>query len=550
MIDLKDFQRFGKKKEEAKANNEKNVWCYTRVSTKDQETNFSLENQKKAAEKFAENNGFSLVKVFGGTYESGKDDFTRKEFSRLLAEVKQAKQKPFAIIVYKMNRFSRSGGHSITLANELLSNQGVNLIEIVSGLDTTTAKGRNELNKRLLAAEEENLNKLEHTIPGMKAFLRAGNWLGKAPLGYDHFGMRVTDFARRDYRQRIVLNETGRLLRQAWEWKLKGEPDYQIVHRLHALGVKTDRKRIGEMWHNVFYCGLIAHKLLDGEVVQGNHEPMITAEMFAKVNAVDGSRFREYETHKNCTDRPLNGHVFCHICGKPLCGYFVAKKGLHYYKCQKCKNVSINANTSKKFYKKTGAHQLFLGQLEAFEMNPKHLAAFTRQIKKLLDSGKQSAKNDTAVFKRKLAELENQKEALQERYAFEGLPKDVYEKFLAKVDSKISDLKAQYEGTGLEIPNLDIKVEKAIDFSQNVSKYWLSSNLDIKRRIQKLVFPEGLVLDTQKRQYLTSKINALFSAKQAFIRLSEEAKKRIPIKNDEDSDLVAGTGFEPMTFGL
>ncbi|MEI7723833.1 MAG: hypothetical protein WCK09_01950 [Bacteroidota bacterium] len=86
-------------------------------------------------------------------------------------------------------------------------------------------------------------------------------------------------------------------------------------------------------------------------------------------------------------------------------------------------------------------------------------------------------------------------------------------------------MNAKFEGTGLEIPNLDIKVEKAIDFSQNVSKYWLSGNLDIKRRIQKLVFPEVLVLDTQKRLYLTSKINALFSEKQAFIRLSEETKK-------------------------
>ena len=146
--------------------------------------------------------------------------------------------------------------------------------------------------------------------------------------------------------------------------------------------------------------------------------------------------------------------------------------------------------------------------------------------------------------------MEKQKEALQERYAFEGLPKELYEKFSAKVDSKISDLKAQYEGTGLEIPNLDIKVEKAIDFSQNVSKYWLSGSLDLKRRIQKLVFPGGLVLDTQKRQYLTSKINSLFSAKQAFISLSEEAKKRIPIKNDEDSEVVAGRGFEPLAFGL
>ena len=120
----------------------------------------------------------------------------------------------------------QSGGQSITLANELLFNQGVNLIEIVSGLDTTTAKGRNELNKRLLTAEEENLNKLEHTIPGMKSLLRSGNWLGKAPRGYDHYGLKVKDFAKLEPRQRIVLNDTGRILRQAWEWKLKGEPDY------------------------------------------------------------------------------------------------------------------------------------------------------------------------------------------------------------------------------------------------------------------------------------------------------------------------------------
>jgi hypothetical protein len=57
------------------------------------------------------------------------------------------------------------------------------------------------------------------------------------------------------------------------------------------------------------------------------------------------------------------------------------------------------------------------------------------------------------------------------------------------------------------------------------------------------VFPQGLVLDIQKRQYLTSKINALFSKNQAFIRLSEDAKKRIPIKNDVDSHLVAARGL-------
>jgi DNA invertase Pin-like site-specific DNA recombinase len=214
MNDLKEFQKFGKKNEQRK-NHVKEVWCYTRVSSIDQKNNYSLNNQLEAAEKYAKENGYDLVKNFGGTYESGKDDFTRKEFSRLLEEVKKSRKKPFAIIVYKMNRFSRSGGKSIALANELVYKQGVHLIEIVSGIDTTTRKGQNELNKRLLAAQEENINKLEHTIPGLKSFLRAGNWLGVAPEGYDHEGTRVNDFNKRATIQRISLNETGRILKMA-----------------------------------------------------------------------------------------------------------------------------------------------------------------------------------------------------------------------------------------------------------------------------------------------------------------------------------------------
>ena len=31
---------------------------------------------------------------------------------------------------------------------------------------------------------------------------------------------------------------------------------------------------------------------------------------------------------------------------------------------------------------------------------------------------------------------------------------------------------------------------------------------------------------------------------------SKEYKNEIPTKNDEDYRVVAGTGFEPMTFGL
>ena len=100
------------------------------------------------------------------------------------------------------------------------------------------------------------------------------------------------------------------------------------------------------------------------------------------------------------------------------------------------------------------------------------------------------------------------------------------------------------------MPDLKIHLDKAIDFIQNISKYWVSGNIDIKKRIQKLVFPAGFYIDPENRKYLTSEVNGLFCLNVELSRVSGDHKKEIPVKNDEDYRVVAGTGFEPMTFGL
>jgi hypothetical protein len=45
-------------------------------------------------------------------------------------------------------------------------------------------------------------------------------------------------------------------------------------------------------------------------------------------------------------------------------------------------------------------------------------------------------------------------------------------------------------------------------------------------------------------------VNALFVAKHVFTRNTEGIKEELPTKNGEESFVVAGTGLEPMTFGL
>lgn len=324
MNDLDPFKRFAKRKEII-PERKKEVWCYTRVSSKEQEGNYSLQTQLNAAKKYSSDNKLILIKNFGGTYESGKHDFTRKEFVRLLDEVKKTKNKPFAILVYNMTRFSRSGGKSIAILNELIDKHNVNLIEILSGISTADVKGRNELNRRLLEAESDNIRKLEVSIPGMKAFLRAGNWLGKAPLGYHHTGPRTTDHNRYSREQSLTLNETGLKLRQAWQWKLEGVQDYIILDRLKELGISIRLQKLSDMWRNPFYCGLITNRMIDGEIIEGHHEPLVSKEVFLKINNLNTRRPKGYNIEKINDNRPLTGDMLCNKCGNKMTGLFCEK---------------------------------------------------------------------------------------------------------------------------------------------------------------------------------------------------------------------------------
>ncbi len=64
------------------------------------------------------------------------------------------------------------------------------------------------------------------------------------------------------------------------------------------------------------------------------------------------------------------------------------------------------------------------------------------------------------------------------------------------------------------------------------SKYFRNRNLETKRRVQKMVFPVGIVINTKKRQYITSKVNALFSVKREFKKASQGKIKGFPSEDD------------------
>ena len=93
----KRFKRFSKGSELIQSTKTDCV-IYTRVSTKGQhDNNSSLDTQMKYCKKYAEEKELNVIEVFGGTYESAKDD-ERKEFQKMLSYVKRKKTIGYVIV--------------------------------------------------------------------------------------------------------------------------------------------------------------------------------------------------------------------------------------------------------------------------------------------------------------------------------------------------------------------------------------------------------------------------------------------------------------------
>ena len=544
------FKRFIKTEPVKKKNT--NVWIYTRVSSKRQfDDNNSLENQITTAKKLAVKRNYKITNEFGNTYESAKNDFTRKEFVKLINEVKKSQQKPFAIMIYKMSRFSRSGGSAIGLVNDLVKNQGVHLIEVSTELDTTTEEGEIQIHYSLINARKENMERLTYTLPGLKHFIKSGNWLGRAPRGYDHYGPKVKDPKFVQGCQELKINDDGKLLKMAWDWKLQNIQDFQIRQKLSIRGLRINKQTLSAMWRNPFYCGINKNTFLEGEVVEGNWKGLVSKDSFKIINdRFDAKPKKEYKPYTAQIDRPLQNQLYCGCCGSKMTGY-KAKGKYDYYKClnTSCKTKDLSANSSKKSIKE-GIHNLFQNLLTNFKLKEELEDVFKEQMKLTLNEQSFKIYDDQTILKKRLKELQTKKETLDSRFAFGEIDNELYNRFIGAVTSELIEIEEKLEDFKIKISNLDKKVSELIEFSKNLSNIWVSGKYETKLSVQKLLFPSGIVINPEDRTYRTSNLNPIFGLIHSFTGGNDDANKKRTGRNTDPSCVVAGVGLEPTTFGL
>lgn len=525
----KGFEKFAKTGQATKAQSGFNSVIYTRVSTKEQaDTNLSLQTQKKACEGFAAKNGYSVVAYFGGTFESAKSD-ERKEFKRMLDFVKKSRERISHIIVYSVDRFSRSGANAIFIASEL-QKVGISITSVTQPMDASTASGSLQQNIHFIFSEYDNQIRKEKCMAGMKEKLASGHWLGRPPFGYD----TITTNGER----RIVVNAKGKLLRKAFEWKAnEGLLNVEIVERLAKFGLTLHHQKISTAFANPFYCGLISHNFLNGELVEGKHEKLVSKELFLRVNkeqSLNASGWKVFDENEHL---PLKRFLHCQQCGKPLRGYMVKKKKIHYYKCGTT-GCCVNESAKR-------LHQEFYGMLTNFTIDEKYVPVLRHQLEATVLKHNEDKQAEIELVVRDSKELSQKMERLEERYINEELNRDLFDKFMSKFKDEQAELQKRYETLREKTSNLQKEIETSLKIATKLPEFWLNSNYNTKHKIQQIVYPEGIFYDKKNRGCRTNRVNEVLNLIGYFRMAYEQKRNGIDNSKVEQSRLVPRAGVEP-----
>ncbi|WP_299213268.1 recombinase family protein [uncultured Dokdonia sp.] len=535
--ELRAFAKFTKASKIPQINTQGKAVIYTRVSTKDQLDNASLETQKKYCELFAKKKGIEVLEYFGGTHESAQSD-ERKEFQKMLAYVRRRKKDVSCIIVYSYDRFSRTGANGAYISDQLKKKEGIVTLSVLQEVDVTTASGSFQQNLYYMFSQFDNELRRDKSVSGIKEKLSKGYWIGALPFGYTNLN------PGRGKVQNIVVNEQGKLLRYAFKWRAYERLTYdEIAHKLTKKGLYIRSKKLSSYFRNPFYCGLVISSHLPDQVIEGKHEALISKELFLKVNESLENKDRGQSYHRDDQNLPLKQFVKASSCGTSYTGYLVKSKGLYYYKNNRPKSKE---NRSARIM-----HKKFEEFLKKYQLNDKKYLAPLKKIIKytFIESHKEQLQEINSLEK-EIIKLDEKLEVLEERFVFDEITKEQYSKFKLKIGKEKEQKQEYLLKNDLDVSNLEKAVDYAVNYSSKLSLLWRSGDLEVKRQIQNMVFPEGILFDHKNDCYRTIRVNAIFDTIPSLTSILEENKKGTSSKKIDLSHSVAGTGLEPVTFGL
>lgn len=302
---------------------------YSRVSTEEQANEGkSIEVQIDLCRKWAEENKYSIVGVYP---EPGKSATTLKGRTGLQEAIVQCQdEKIDALLVMDTDRLARNPSDHFLIKNSLAKG-GTRIVAVNQLMIDDSVEGN------LIETIMAGVNAFQSQITGRKVKkslekkCQIGDWPGWAPLGYINVNKGTDD---KPIRVIEIDPERGHSISEMFRLYSTGNFSIDaLVDMSFDMGLRSKQgKRVYRsiLYHaikNVFYIGIFK---FNGQIYQGNHQPLTTPEIFeacqkiSQIHNQNACRRRKYRWL-------LTGFVYCGHCNKRFYTSWNHKKKKAYY---------------------------------------------------------------------------------------------------------------------------------------------------------------------------------------------------------------------------
>ena len=507
------------------------VAIWTRVSSEEQyRSNNSIDTQLTACRRYCEQNNKVIKYEFGGTFESAKKAGER--FLEMVGVVLNDAEID-TIVVYDYDRFSRNMEEGLTYKGQL-NRSGVDLVAVNQPVDKTNLLASHIEAILLIVADIDNAMRRHKCYEGMVACIHRGEWYSRPPFGY------TSNKAKKDHV--ITINEEGHILKNAWHW-IASEPGItqaQILDRLRARGLNINKQRLSACLRNSFYCGRIEHAYLNGKVIKGKQEQMISEVLFDKVQRILNGNNSGYMQATETPRFPLKNHIYYN--GHLLSGYTVKAKNIDYYKYSG-KDGSVNVSAKE-------LHVKYCEMLDKFKV-PNELTPILEEVLKQKFKEKEcNQADDISNVKKHLSTINTQIRIVKKNYAIGKIDSEIYNSVIAELETEKQKAEQELYKLSVNLSNLTNYIKDSISIACNLGSYWSKMDFEVCQKVQKMVFPNGVKWDKENRAYLTDGVNEFYDVINRATDIYNKDKIKNEDKSNDLSSLVAGARLELTTFGL
>lgn len=459
---------------------------YARVSSKEQEKEgFSVPAQLRLLRSYAAEKGFSIVQEYVDVEtakQSGRAGFTEM-VSFFKRESKKVKDKILddpcrVLLVEKTDRLYRNLKDWVTLDELDLEIHFVKENVILSHDSRSTEKFMHGI--KVLMAKNYIDNLSEEAKKGMLEKAEQGIYPSFAPIGYINVECNG---------KRTIQPDPGfaPLIGKLYDWYATGNYSLlEVTKKAHSEGLvyrqskaKIQKSTVHKILNNPIYHGDF---IWDGKLYRGVHEPIITKEIWDRVQEVlaeKGRRRTRYQKHYWAFQGLLScGHCGCAMTAEIRKGKYV------YYHC-----TGHKGKCPEKYVREEEVAQQFGEALRAIQLDDEVLEWMTAALK-------ESHRDEKNYHDEVITSLQKQYQKLQDR---------IDAMYVDKLDSRISQEFFDRKSEEWRAEQADIL--RKIESHQNANRSYIDEGVKILELAQKAVILYEKQAMMEKRRL----INFVFS---------------------------------------